>query len=463
MARVCVIGGGPAGATFATRMAMLGHAVTLVERAALPRPRVGEALTPGVLPLLEPTGARRAVEAAGFPTAARVVVRWDGPERVRDDPGARGLLVDRGRFDALLLDAARAAGVRVLQPARIVAQTAVGDGWRLDVLSDAGTEHLPADLLAEAGGRAGAARRTTGPRTLAVHGYWQGKALADGPPRVEAGRAAWFWSVPLPDGRVNVLAFVDPRRFHTLPGGTLAARYLALLGESGLGLAGAELAGPVGATDATPGLADDPVAPTRITIGDAALALDPLSSSGVQHALRSALAGAVVANTLLRRPSAAAPAMAFYHDSLRETADHHAGWTAERYASVAAERPAPFWAARAAAPAAPEPAPGPAPEIATDRPVEVAPGVEVVPHPCVEGDFVAVRPALRYPGGARPVAFVGGQDVIPFLRAVRPGSTPVEIASARAGEQSFASALALTFWLVRAGILVERCRPSGTF
>lgn len=459
MARVCVIGGGPAGATFATRMAQLGHGVTLVERVAFPRPRLGEALTPGVLPLLEPTGARRLVEAAGFRSAVRVVVRWDGPERARDDPGAQGLLVDRGRFDALLLDAARAAGVRVLQPGRVVARTTGRDGWRLEVAAGGGTERLAVDFLAEAGGRARAGRRATGPRTLAVHGYWHGGGLADAP-CIEAGREAWFWSVPLPDGRSNVLAFVDPRRFRAGAGGSIAARYLGLLAESRLALAGAELAGPVRATDATPGLAEDLVSPTRIAVGDAALALDPLSSSGVQHAVRSALAGAVVANTLLRRPEAALPAMAFHCDSLREASERHASWAAERYASVAAGCPAPFWSARAAGAeaGAPERA---EPEPAADRPVEVAPGVEVVEHPCVEGDFVAVRPALRRPGAERPIAFVGGQAVVPFLRSIRPGATPVEIARARAGEQPFGAALALAFWMVRAGILVESRAPRG--
>lgn len=447
MARVVVIGGGPAGATFATRMAQLGHTVTLVERTAVPCPRLGEALTPGVLPLLGPTGARELVATAGFPTAAPIVVRWDGPERLREDPGARGLLVDRGRFDALLLDAARATGVRVLRPARVIRRA---EGW-IDVAAVGGTERLAVDFVAEAGGRAGAARQPTAARTLAVHGYWQGGGLAEAP-RIEAMADAWVWSVPLPGGRTNVIAFVDPRGFRALGGETLAARYAGILAGSSLPFDGARLVSPVRATDATPGLAGEPVGARRIAVGDAALALDPLSSSGVQHALRSALAAAVVANTILRRPEAAEAAKGFYRDSLAETSVRHAAWAAERYAS--AGRPARFWTDRAAgagalvAEARPDPAP--------DRPVEVAEGVAVVEVPCIDGDFVAARPAVRYPGVDRPVAFVGGQDIVPFLRSIRAGSTPVEIARARAGEQSFGSALALAFWMVRAGILVER-------
>ena len=37
MAEICVIGAGPAGSVFATRMAQLGHQVDLIERQRFPR------------------------------------------------------------------------------------------------------------------------------------------------------------------------------------------------------------------------------------------------------------------------------------------------------------------------------------------------------------------------------------------------------------------------------------------
>ena len=48
MADVCVIGAGPAGSTFAARMAQLGHHVHLIERQRFPRRHLGESLSPGV-------------------------------------------------------------------------------------------------------------------------------------------------------------------------------------------------------------------------------------------------------------------------------------------------------------------------------------------------------------------------------------------------------------------------------
>jgi 2-polyprenyl-6-methoxyphenol hydroxylase-like FAD-dependent oxidoreductase len=49
---ICVVGGGPAGAVAAMRLAQLGHDVVLLEKADFPRRHVGEGLSPGTWPLL---------------------------------------------------------------------------------------------------------------------------------------------------------------------------------------------------------------------------------------------------------------------------------------------------------------------------------------------------------------------------------------------------------------------------
>lgn len=82
MARLLVIGGGPAGASFATRMAQLGHGVTLIERLAFPRRTLGKSLTPGVLDLLAAIGARQAVSEPGGPPPKRRADRLGWRARV---------------------------------------------------------------------------------------------------------------------------------------------------------------------------------------------------------------------------------------------------------------------------------------------------------------------------------------------------------------------------------------------
>ena len=62
---VIVVGGGPAGSTAATYLAMKGHKVALVEREPGTRHRVGESLLPSMMPILEDFGLIDKVEAQG--------------------------------------------------------------------------------------------------------------------------------------------------------------------------------------------------------------------------------------------------------------------------------------------------------------------------------------------------------------------------------------------------------------
>ena len=103
---LCVVGAGPAGAALATRLAGLGHDVAIVDQHRFPRPHVGESLSPGIWPLLDTLGVSDRVADAGFTQTSIARVRWrDDNEERTEAPG--GLTVDRGDFDAILLQRAR--------------------------------------------------------------------------------------------------------------------------------------------------------------------------------------------------------------------------------------------------------------------------------------------------------------------------------------------------------------------
>ena len=463
MADVCVIGAGPAGSTFAARLAALGHDVCLVERARFPRSHLGESLSPGVLPLLDATGARAAVEAAGFQRVRSVLTKWDAGLHVREDTREQGLLVDRGRFDMLLLERARALGVRVLQPAVVRERRREGNGWRIRIDADGRTSDVRAAFMADASGRAAgmsARKRRTGCRTLALYAYWRGSNLPS-QPRIEAGTDAWYWGVPLPDGTYNTLVFVDVKQFRAAGAGPLVARFRELLDRSGLmaGCRDAELAGPVLVADATPYLDCESVTRTSIKVGDAALAIDPLSSSGVQKAIQSALAGAIVCNTLLRKTASAAAALRFYRQTLADASGRHCRWAAAHYGSVAVRSGGTFWAERAAhaEPQPPLPARDPLDAQALAAAcVEVSKQLEFVELPCIEGDFVTMKPALSHPGLEGPVAYLGGWELAPLLRRLPAGLTMLQIAQAWSSGIPLKSALAIAGWLLNNGVLVAR-------
>jgi flavin-dependent dehydrogenase len=121
-----IIGGGPAGATAAILMARAGWRVTVIEREEFPRQKVcGECVAAGNLDLIDELGVGREFQKlagpelrqAGWMRAHRTL-KADMP-RCTDGKYPFGRALGRDRFDALLLEQARAVGATVLQPATV--------------------------------------------------------------------------------------------------------------------------------------------------------------------------------------------------------------------------------------------------------------------------------------------------------------------------------------------------------
>ena len=64
---VLIIGGGPAGSTFAAMMKEQGRDVVLLEKDHHPRFHIGESLLPMNMPILERLGVMDQIEAIGVP------------------------------------------------------------------------------------------------------------------------------------------------------------------------------------------------------------------------------------------------------------------------------------------------------------------------------------------------------------------------------------------------------------
>jgi flavin-dependent dehydrogenase len=121
-----VVGGGPAGASAAIRLARSGWRVVLVEQDEYPRQKVcGECISAGALGLLDELGigaefGRRAgveLREVGWMSGATSVAE-EFPE-CSAGPYRFGRALGRDVLDSLLLERARALGVRVLQPAKV--------------------------------------------------------------------------------------------------------------------------------------------------------------------------------------------------------------------------------------------------------------------------------------------------------------------------------------------------------
>lgn len=134
---VAVIGGGPAGASTATTLARAGVHVALLERAAKFVPKVGEALPPRVAVVLKNLGVWERFLADDHLRCYGNRSAW-GTSRLQEydfifDPHGCGWHVDRARFDAMLVAAARDAGALWLSDTKVTGWLRSGKGWSLDV------------------------------------------------------------------------------------------------------------------------------------------------------------------------------------------------------------------------------------------------------------------------------------------------------------------------------------------
>lgn len=463
-AEVCVVGGGPAGAALATRLAVLGHSVVVVERHAFPRPHVGESVSPGVWPLLELLGVSEAVEATASRRCAEARVRWGREEERRRLPASGPpLTVDRSVFDAVLLSRARDAGATVLQPAAAQRPVATPEGWEIR----AGDRVVRALYLADASGRrrvSGGRRRRTSATTVCVHARWRGDA-GGSDTRVDAVAGAWFWGARLPDGTFRAMAFVDTAfiRERRAAGQSLERIYRDLLGASPLfaelGSGAARLDGAVEACDATCYADESPIDATAVKVGEAAFAIDPLSSSGVQTAIQSGVAAGAAVHSILtggERDSA----LEYYRDHAAHAVRHHRRLAARSYADCAAYAQAPFWRRRAlatedahsAAPRAPAPAPARLDELLPGR-TRLAPEAALVATACVVGDRVERRRALTHPALERPVAYLGGNELAPLLDRLDGRRSLERVVEDWGRSVPPATAYQVADWLARNGLL----------
>jgi flavin-dependent dehydrogenase len=464
---VCVIGGGPAGATVARRLATLGHRVCLVERGAHPNHKVGAALPPNIIPLFDALGLRERVEGASFVRTTTVVNRWtDDVERVEATYDAPGFIVDRARFDRILLDAAAEAGVTVLQPARAARPTADAAGaWDINVGGNAGPLRVKAAFVVDATGKgsavAGRRERYSHP-TVALNAYWQGVKSDPSAVMIEAGPDEWFWGATLPDGTFNVMVFLDPGRCHPAASGrNLESLYRSLLEGSSLfrHCLGGTLAGGVSGCDASSYADAHPVGARSIKVGEANFSIDPLSSQGVQAAITSGLQAAVVVNTILKSEADAPLAAQFYRDRQKESVARHARFAARYYSEARLRHDGEFWQKRAAA----EPERGRV-QVRATVPLHAALRLRLsgkaalVATPCVTGDFVRSVPALVHPGIERPVAYFGEVEVSRLLGSLPEGGTTAEIVRAWAPRVPPREGFELVSWLYHAGVLVNAAR-----
>ncbi len=321
---VAVIGGGPAGATAGYVLAREGCRAVILERERFPRFHIGESLLPRTMGLYRRLGLIGVLAEEKFiPKYGAQIVSNDGSvEIVFDffrggpDPDVVAYEVEREVFDALLLDHARRAGAEVLQGTAVVRARTREDGpCVLDLRDERGGEsRLEAKWVVDATGQGSLLAKTHGlrenhptHRKVAVFTRYRGMIRREGRQSgnvdLVLGDGGWFWLIPLRNDLTSVGFVADSAAWRD--SGLDAAAFLEQAIARSPFVAGrlarAERTFEV-LTAANYSYSSRRYAgPGFVLVGDAAEFLDPIFSTGVMLAMRSAERAALILSRAIRR------------------------------------------------------------------------------------------------------------------------------------------------------------------
>jgi hypothetical protein len=339
MTDIVILGAGPAGAAVALGLQRLGHRVTLISEwrrfAAL------EGVSVRVLDALRSVGLHQALTEAALPSQRQV--SWNGQHHAQNIE----YLLDRPLFDRGLREDLRLAGVELIE-GRVLRVQSSANGHRIEI---DGHEPLLARFLVEARGRQAPAigKGLRGPETVSLLNRWQGtpgstasavESLADGwawMARRADGQCYWQWTVDVASaglpGKAMLLDYCRQRR-----GESAVARGF-FGGEPELDL-------QLHARSSTAILNPQVCGDNWIRVGDAAMAVDPLSGNGIFQSLSSALQAPTVINTLLCKPERTALARRFHQQRVEQLFLRFARIGRDFYADEQRWPDHPFWQAR---------------------------------------------------------------------------------------------------------------------
>ena len=210
--------------------------------------------------------------------------------------------------------------------------------------------------------------------------------------------------------------------------------------------------GVTGVSDATPRMKDAHDRHDFFRVGDAVLTIDPLSSSGVQAAVQSAIDTALAIHTLRVDTRATKLAEDFLKLRLERRRAHHGTWAAAFYREGAKRFPNVFWTKRAETAAnerAEVSAEATAPLPPPDQPIALDSAVRIVQEPCAIGDLIELRRVIAHPNLADPVAFVEGIEVSKLLGRVASGSKAESVARDWSGRVGGEAAIRILSWAWR--------------
>jgi flavin-dependent dehydrogenase len=320
---VVVIGAGPAGSIASTLLQRRGWNVLVVEAQQFPRFVIGESLLTHCLDFVDEAGMLPAVEAAGFQYKnGAAFVRGDEYADIgfgeQFTPGRTSTFqVERAVFDKILADEAQRQGVEVRFQHRVTGFEQANGRVQLRVQDSSNAEYLvEAKFVLDGSGFGRVLPKMLDletpsnfpPRAAVFTHVFDGlPATAFDRNKIQVvvhpkNKDVWFWVIPFSKQRCSI-GCVAPREFFAAYPADPSARLKQLVAEEPFM---ARLFGnavwdtPVRTLEGYAANVKTMTGPGFALLGNAAEFLDPVFSSGVTIAMRSASTAAAVLDRQLR-------------------------------------------------------------------------------------------------------------------------------------------------------------------
>ena len=321
--QVVVIGAGPSGAIAAALLKRKGHDVLIVERQHFPRFSIGESLLSHCLDFVEEAGMLEAVQAAGFQLKNGAAFAWGEQYSAFDfgDTFSNGkpttFQVQRADFDKLLADQAELQGVEIRYGETVTAVDVERSKPLLQVVrEDASRYQIEADFILDASGYGRVLPRlldleapSSFPIRQAVFTHVEDRIDCEGFEREKilitthpTRRDIWFWTIPFSNGRcsVGVVAAAEQFAGHSQNLDQCLRSFIDQTPSLGRVLANAVWDTPARTIGGYSANVKTLHGPGFALLGNAAEFLDPVFSSGVTIAMRSASMAAAVLHRQLQ-------------------------------------------------------------------------------------------------------------------------------------------------------------------
>jgi flavin-dependent dehydrogenase len=418
---VLVVGAGPAGATMANRLADFGYRIALIEKATFPRPHIGLSLTSGIHHWLKMLNIEKQVDQLHCKRALKSTVLWSTNEPLIKtfEKETAGFHLDRGAFDALLVNECRQKGVEIIQPGLLKSLTQRQSGqWDATVSFENKEQQLSSTFIVEATGRKSIIKTKKiayQPKLVATFAYWELKPLKKESSFIEAGQDCWFWGAPINDTHFVLCVFSDPSKVKEAT--SVTEFYTKVISQSTFStdILNNGTQGEITVCDATPYYDSNVISEHFIKIGDAAYTMDPISSQGVQKAIKSGVQGAIVVNSILKKNKASI-AISYYKNLIAAEVKKNKRWSSDFYNEQSLFRNSPFWESRKKVTQ---------PSISNERIslrkdtiLELNKKGDFLMVPILESDEVTELEGFVIEGHDEPYVFIETIHIVPLLKAM---------------------------------------------